>query len=53
MSIDSDRFTKVSEDGETVSTFDTKEARQIYNKLAVRNVLAGRVPLFNYNNSFQ
>ena len=47
-----DRFTKVTEDDETISTFDTVEAREIYNKLAVRNVLAGRVPLFNYNNSF-
>ena len=37
----------------TVSTFDTKEAKQIYNELAVRNVLAGRVPLFNYNNTFK
>jgi hypothetical protein len=36
----------------TSDTFDSKKAREIYNKLAVRNVLAGRVPLFNYNNSF-
>lgn len=36
-----------------VSTFDTAEAKAIYNKLAVRNVLAGRVPLFNYNNTFK
>lgn len=35
-----------------VSTFDTVEARKIYNKLAIRNVLAGRIPLFNYNTSF-
>lgn len=34
-------------------TFDTKEARKIYNKLAIRNVLAGRVPLFKYNTTFQ
>ena len=37
----------------SVSTFDTKEAREIYNKLAVRNLLAGRVSLFNYNNTFK
>ena len=35
-----------------VSTFDTKIARQIYNKLVLRNVLAGRVPLFDYNKTF-
>lgn len=46
------RFTKETENGETISTFDTAEARKIYNKLAVRNVLAGRVPLFDYNKSF-
>lgn len=34
-------------------TFDTTEAKKIYNKLAVRNVLAGRVPLFKYNNTFK
>lgn len=39
-------------DGES-STFDTDEAKKIYNKLAVRNILAGRVPLFNYNNVFK
>ena len=33
-------------------TFDTKEAREFYNKLVVRNILAGRVPLFKYNNTF-
>jgi hypothetical protein len=37
----------------TVSTFNTKEAKQIYNKLVVRNILAGRVPLFNYNSIFK
>ena len=48
------RFTKVvDEKGSTISTFDTEEARKIYNKLAVRNLLAGRVPLFNYNNTFK
>ena len=35
------------------STFDTDEAKKIYNKLAVRNILAGRVPLFNYNTTFK
>jgi hypothetical protein len=34
-------------------TFNTEEARKIYNKLAVRNVLAGRVPLFKYDNTFK
>ena len=44
----------VDESNNTVhlSTFNTTEARQIYNKLAVRNVLAGRVPLFDYNDTF-
>lgn len=37
----------------SVSTFNTKEAKQIYNRLAVRNVLAGRVPLFNYDDTFK
>ncbi len=32
--------------------FNTDEAKQVYNKLVLRNVLAGRVPLFNYNNTF-
>lgn len=32
--------------------FNTSEAKQIYNKLVLRNILAGRVPLFNYNNTF-
>ena len=36
-----------------VHTFDTVEAKKIYNKLAVRNVLAGRVPLFKYNTTFK
>jgi hypothetical protein len=33
-------------------TFNTKEAKEFYNKLAVRNVLAGRVPLFKYSTGF-
>lgn len=37
----------------SLSTFNTKEARELYNKLAVRNVLAGRVPLFDYNSTFK
>ena len=40
-------------EGHTVSTFNTETAKRIYNKLALRNVLAGRVPLFNYNNTFK
>lgn len=35
------------------SNFNTAEAKAIYNKLAVRNILAGRVSLFNYNNTFK
>lgn len=31
---------------------DTKEAKQIFNRLALRNILAGRIPLFNYDNTF-
>jgi hypothetical protein len=34
-------------------TFNTTEAKQWYNKLVVRNILAGRVPLFKYNNLFK
>lgn len=37
----------------TGGTFNTKKAKEIYNKLAVRNVLAGRIPLFKYNNTFK
>ena len=37
---------------ESLSTFNTAEARRKYNELVVRNVLAGRVPLFNYNETF-
>lgn len=33
--------------------FDISDARKIYNKLAVRNVLAGRIPLFNYSKTFE
>jgi hypothetical protein len=33
--------------------FNTKTAKTIYNKLALRNVLAGRVPLFNYNETYK
>ena len=40
-------------DAQGNTTFDTDEAKKIYNKLAVRNVLAGRVPLFNYNSTFK
>lgn len=36
----------------SLSTFNTEEARKLYNNLAVRNVLAGRVPLFDYNSTF-
>lgn len=47
------RFEYVDEDNNPIHTFDTVEAKKIYNKLAIRNVLAGRVPLFKYNNTFK
>ena len=51
------RLTKTVEnsDGkkETQSTYDVPTAKAIFNKLAVRNILAGRLPLFNYNNTFK
>ena len=43
---------KDSEGNYIGGTFNTKEAKKIYNKLAVRNVLAGRIPLFKYNTTF-
>ena len=36
----------------TAGTFNTKRAKEIYNKLVLRNILAGRVSLFKYNNAF-
>lgn len=33
-------------------TFNTNKAKEYYNKLAVRNILAGRVPLFKYSKTF-
>jgi len=39
-------------DTPSTGTFDTKKARELYNKLVVRNILAGRVPLFKYNTTF-
>lgn len=33
-------------------TFNSVEAKKIYNKLALRNVLAGRVQLFKYSTTF-
>ena len=47
------RFSYKDGKGNVISTFDTAEAKKIYNKLAVRNVLAGRVPLFKYNSTFE
>jgi hypothetical protein len=51
----SDHFTE--EDAKATNrlknTFDTDEAKKWYNKLVVRNILAGRVPLFKYNNLFK
>lgn len=46
------RFSYIDDNGDKISTFDTAEARKIYNKLVLRNVLAGRIPLFNYNEVF-
>jgi hypothetical protein len=43
------RFGKKGDDG---YSFDTIDARKCYNKLAVRNLLAGRIPLFKYNTIF-
>ena len=36
-----------------IGTFNSDDAKKIYNKLAVRNILAGRIPLFNYNEAFK
>lgn len=47
---DTDRFNMDNYPYE--STFNTKKAREYYNLLATRNVLAGRLPLFNYNKTF-
>lgn len=33
--------------------FNSDVAKQIYNKLALRNILAGRLPLFKYNTTFK
>lgn len=54
----SDRFEYTNNNATTleekyIHTFDTKEAKRLYNKLAVRNILAGRVPLFKYNTTFK
>ena len=47
------RFEYVGPNSTYIKTFDTIEAKKIYNKLALRNVLAGRVPLFKYNTTFK
>lgn len=53
---DKERFEykKLDDNGsvKTYTRFNSKEAKEIYNKLAVRNILAGRVPLFDYNSNF-
>lgn len=41
-----------SSTGEVTSFYNTNEAKEYYNKLTLRNILAGRVPLFKYNNKF-
>jgi len=43
---------------QSISLFDNlsdveQTARKIYNKLALRNILAGKVPLFNYDTEFK
>jgi hypothetical protein len=55
---ETDRFEYTEEASETNEyiynyTFNKPEAKKIYNRLAVRNVLAGRVPLFKYNTTFK
>jgi hypothetical protein len=40
------------EDDKLLERFNVEKAKEKYNYLAVRNVLAGRVPLFNYYNTF-
>lgn len=47
-------YKKTDDNGviKTYTRFNSKEAKEIYNKLAVRNILAGRVPLFDYNSNF-
>lgn len=54
----SNRFEYTSIDDTTKAnkyfhTFNKVEAKKIYNRLAVRNVLAGRIPLFKYNTAFK
>jgi hypothetical protein len=39
--------------GNFIGNFNSRRAKEIYNRLAVRNILAGRVPLFKYNNTFK
>lgn len=47
------KFTHIDEKkNEVYSSFNTTKAKEIYNKLVLRNILAGRVSLFNYNNVF-
>jgi hypothetical protein len=36
-----------------IGTFNSDKAKRIYNDLAVRNILAGRVALFDYNKTFK
>ena len=47
------RFSYTDSDKKYTETFNTEQAKRIYNKLAVRNILAGRVPLFKYNTIFK
>jgi hypothetical protein len=53
LSIDSADATGRFDYSDGLNTFDSKKAKQIYNKLAVRNILAGRIPLFKYNDTFK
>ena len=48
-----DRFYYEDEKEGIVGTFNTVKAKEYYNKMVVRNVLAGRIPLFKYNEVFK
>lgn len=48
MTADNNEYSLVSSSGESLRT-----AKSLYNKLAIRNILAGKVALFNYNEDFK
>lgn len=48
------RFSSSSDDSNDISAyFNSDEAKKHYNYLVLRNILAGRVPLFNYDTTFK